>query len=218
LLLGILVDDRRDPKERTTVLAEQGTILKRQGGTFLVLENGNVQRQQAGERDPNFVVFDRYAFDLSRFSSSERTVNYSVREQYLWELAAPNPENPIYKLQPGQFRAEFHDRIMAPLYPLAFIVIAYAFLGAPRTTRQSRSLSLIAAISCIAALRLIGFGSNVLGVQMPAALAVQYAVLAFTAGFGLYAIGRGVIIEPPAFVTNAMQALIERFMPRAEAT
>ncbi len=217
LLLGILVDDRRDPKEHTTVLAEQGTILKSQGGTFLILENGNVQRQQTGERDPNFVVFDRYAFDLSRFSGSEKTVNYSVREQFLWELAAPNPENPIYKLQPGQFRAEFHDRIMAPLYPLAFIVIVYAFLGAPRTTRQSRSLSLVSAICSIAALRLIGFGSNVMGVQMPFALAVQYVVLALATGFGIYAIGRGAIIEPPAFVANAIQSLATRFMPRAEA-
>src|SRR5690606_15337332 len=39
VLLGILVDDRRNPKERSTFLAEQGTILKDERGTFLVLEN-----------------------------------------------------------------------------------------------------------------------------------------------------------------------------------
>ena len=30
----------------------------------------------------------------------------------------------------------------APLYPFAFVLIAFAFLGAPRTTRQSRAWSI----------------------------------------------------------------------------
>ena len=43
-LLGVFVDDRRNPKEHATFLAEQGTILKDERGTFLVLETGSVQR------------------------------------------------------------------------------------------------------------------------------------------------------------------------------
>ena len=41
---------------------------------------------------------------------------------------------------------------MAPFYPLAFVVIAYAYLGAPRTTRQSRTLSMLGAIGGVALL------------------------------------------------------------------
>src|ERR1700693_5339554 len=65
-LLGIFIDDRRDPKERVTFLAEQGDIITRDTGTYLLLADGSVQRQQTGERDPNIVLFDRYAFDLSK--------------------------------------------------------------------------------------------------------------------------------------------------------
>ncbi len=40
---------------------------------------------------------------------------------------------------------------MAPFYPIAFTVIAFAYLGAPRTTRQSRTISMIGAIGGVAA-------------------------------------------------------------------
>src|SRR5689334_4725449 len=76
-LLGIFVDDRRDPNEHSTFLAEQGEIVKNHNGTFLVLENGSVQRASTGQRDPTIVVFERYAFDLSRLTGGVQTFNLS---------------------------------------------------------------------------------------------------------------------------------------------
>ena len=73
LLVGIFIDDRRDPKERVTIIAERGTMLKNDEGSFLILEDGNLQRFEAGRRDPALVVFDRNAFDMSKFSSAAAT-------------------------------------------------------------------------------------------------------------------------------------------------
>lgn len=210
LLVGLLVDDRRDERERVTILAEQGEILKNESGSFLVLQNGSFQRHESKQRDPSIVQFDRHAFDLSQFTGGPQVIRYSVRERYLWELMWPDTSDPMYQAQPGQFRAEFHDRILAPVYPFAFLVIAYVYLGAPRTTRQSRAWSMLAVIGGVATLRLIGFVSTVFGVNVPAALLLQYIAIAATLGFGLFAISRGVIIEPPAFLLNAVNALIER--------
>ncbi len=89
LLVGIFVDDRRDPKEHATYLAEQGEIVKNDNGSFLVLEGGSIQRIQAGQRDPRIVTFDRYAFDLSKFTGGPQSVVYTVREKYIWELLWP---------------------------------------------------------------------------------------------------------------------------------
>src|SRR6185437_16061372 len=152
-LLGILIDDQRDPAERFTILAEAGDLLENSKGTFLILQNGSVQRQEAKQPDPNMVVFDRYAFDLSRFSGGPQTVKYSIRERYLWQLIWPDPTDQIYVEQPAQFRAELHDRLVAPLYPLIFVVLAFVYLGAPRTNRQSRTLSLVGAIGAVALVR-----------------------------------------------------------------
>jgi lipopolysaccharide export system permease protein len=217
LLVGILLDDRRDEKERVTILAEQGEILKNDTGSFLVLENGSIQRQDVKQRDPSIVQFDRYAFDLSQFTGGTQVIKYSVRERYLWELIWPDTSDPVYQAQPGQFRAEFHDRMMAPLYPIAFAVVAYAFLGAPRTTRQSRAWSMLAVIGWVGGIRLVGFVSTVFGVNVPAMLAAQYLVAFGAIAFGLFAISRGLIIEPPAYVLNAVNAVIERVAKRAAA-
>src|SRR5262249_2892543 len=78
-LAGIVVDDSRNPKERVTIVAEHGEMLENDRGTYLVLESGNVQRHEAGQRDPAIVVFERYAFDLSRFTGgSNQPVKYSI--------------------------------------------------------------------------------------------------------------------------------------------
>jgi lipopolysaccharide export system permease protein len=216
-LLGIFIDDPRDPKERVTILAEQGEILKHERSVFLVLENGTVQRHETGQRDPTIVLFDSYAFDLSRLSLAPRSIKYSVRERYLWELFKPVPGDPVFGDQPDQIRAEFHDRLTAPLYPLAFIVVTYAYLGAPRTTRQGRTMSMLAAIGAIFALRGLGFAGTLFGVHAPIALLLPYLALLAAFVLGYLAISRGLIIEPPPFIANAVSAFMERVAQRTGA-
>jgi lipopolysaccharide export system permease protein len=213
-LAGIFLDDRRNPNERITVLAEIGELLDNSSGTFLVLQKGVVQRYEATQRDPAMVAFDRYAFDLSQFAGGAQAVKYSIRERYLWQLLFPDPKDQFYIEQPDQFRAELHDRLIAPFYPIAFVVIAYAYLGAPRTTRQSRTLSMVAAIGGVALLRLIGFVSTVFGAAVPWMLALQYLAMATAIGVGLYVIRRGLILEPPAFITDWLATLTERLNQR----
>jgi lipopolysaccharide export system permease protein len=216
-LLGIFIDDQRDPKERATILAERGNIVKNQRGLFLVLESGSVHRHETGQRDPTLVLFDSYGFDLSSLTSGTQSIRYSVRERYLWELYDPAATDKEFIDQPDQIRAEFHDRITAPLYPLAFAVLVFAYLGAPRTTRQGRTLSLLGAIGVVSTLRGVGFVGMIAGVHTPAALLLPYLALVATFVLGYFAISRGVIIEPPAFITNAIAALMESIARRTGA-
>jgi len=207
LLAGLLMDDRRDPLVRVTIVAELGEMVKNENGSYLLLQNGSIQRYEAKQRDPSIVVFDRYAFDLSQFGGTPTVVKYSVRERYLWQLISPDTDDPLYKEAPGQFRAELHERLLAPLYPFAFVLIAFAFLGAPRTTRQSAAWSLGAVILSVAWLRLIGFTCTVLTVKYPVAALVQYTAVFGAMAASLYAISSGLIIEPPAVLTRAVSTI-----------
>src|SRR4051794_195886 len=201
-LLGIFIDDRRDPNERATSLAEYGEIVETGRGTFLVLINGSVQRMESGRPDPTIVKFERYAFDLSRFAGGPQLGALGVRERNLWDVAFPDPNDPTYKQVPTHFRAELHDRLAAPIYPIAFTVLCFSILGAPRTSRQSREISIIMTVVMIGALRLTGFACNVLASQTVGAVYVLWGSIMLTFVVGAYMIANGVVLEPPAFLTN----------------
>ncbi|HEY5378428.1 MAG TPA: LPS export ABC transporter permease LptF [Pseudolabrys sp.] len=216
-LLGIFLDDRRNPSERTTIMSGTGELIDNDKGTFLILQKGIVQRHAINQRDPAMVAFDRYAFDLSQFAAGAQAIKYSIRERYLSQLMFPDPKDPLYIEQPKQFRAELYDRLASPLYPLAFTIIAFAYLGAPRTNRQSRTLSILGAVGGVALLRLIGFVSTIFGATFPWLLPMQYVAIVLACGGGLYVIRTGVILEPPAFVTDAITALTDRLTRRLAA-
>lgn len=204
VLAGIFVDDRRDPKERISIIADRGTVLNNERGSFLVLQDGHLERFETGKQEPALVTFDRYAFDMSKFSQRSSDVVYGIRERYLWELFAPAPDDPMYKQLPGQFRADLHDRLMAPLYPFAFAALTFAFLGTPRTTRQSRNFSIANAILAVFGLRMIGFACSVMAVKSPVAVLVQYLMLALAIGASVWIILVGTVIEPPARIVEAI--------------
>jgi lipopolysaccharide export system permease protein len=209
-LFGIMIDDRRIAGERSTFLAEEGSIVKQDGGTFLLLNNGSIQRLEKGHVDPRIVLFDRYVFDLSRFASGGRPSGAPLppRERYLWQLLYPDPDDSLVKAR--HFRAELHERLLAPLYPLAFVVLAFAAIGGPRTTRQSRGFAIALAIGCVASLRIIGFACIVFSLHTPAAIEVLYGLVILAIGLGVLAIRRGFTIEPPVLLTKLLLAISER--------
>jgi lipopolysaccharide export system permease protein len=204
VLSGIFVDDRRDPKERVTIIADHGTVLKNESGSYLILEDGNLERFEVGKRDPALVAFGRYAFDMSKFSNHGRDVALGIRERYIWELLSPPADDPIFQQLSGQFRAELHDRFMAPVYPFAFAVLTFAFLGTPRTTRQSRNFSIGGSIFAVFGLRMVGFACSVMTVKTPGAALVQYSMLFGSIAIGLWMILGGIVVEPPAALMEAI--------------
>ena len=207
LLLGIFIDDRRDPKEHTTILAQNGEVVKNGTGAFLLLENGSVQTVEAGQTDPRIVTFQRYAFDLSNFAGGPRNIVYSAHEKFFWDLFSP-----VDAQQHNDYRADIYDRLASPLYPIVFAVLAYMFLGPPQTTRQSRALAVVGMIGALTIVRLTGFVSVIVGVHMPIALSVQFVVIAGALVVGLWRISRGTAVEP-APVMAKLAALMTKWIP-----
>ena len=55
------------------------------------------------------------------------------------------------------------------------------------------------------------------GVHTPLALVLPYLALAAASVLGYLAISRGVIIEPPAMITESINAIVERTAQRSKA-
>jgi lipopolysaccharide export system permease protein len=159
------------------------------------------------------VKFDRDAFDMSKFGKI--TPNHSApRERYITELLWPDPNDAAYASNPGQYRVELHERLLGPLYPFAFVALTFAFLGAPRTTRQSRAFSIATAITAVGWVRIAGFACAVLSLQNPAITYFQYVLLAVVLAFSAYIVRNVIILEPPAGLTDSITRLTERLTRR----
>ncbi|MDQ0468312.1 LPS export ABC transporter permease LptF [Labrys wisconsinensis] len=180
-LLGIFVQDARAKDQTLTYIAERGQIVDSATGMLLVLDKGSVQRQLAGgASDASIVVFERYAFDLSQLVDDPDVTRYKPRELYTSELWDPDTTDPQYAANVGRFRSELVERFVAPLYPVAFMLVALAALGQARTTRQSRSAAVALAIVVIVVVRIAGFAGQTWSARSPTGAVAPFAVLVVT--------------------------------------
>jgi lipopolysaccharide export system permease protein len=108
-------------------------------------------------------------------------------------------------------RAELHDRILAPLYPIVIAVLTFAYLGPPRTTRQGRTTSVLFAIGAVTILRGSGFVGVLAAVRSPAALIAPYTMVLVALCFGYWVISREVVFETPAFLMAAIDKVGQIF-------
>lgn len=76
----------------------------------------------------------------------------------------------------GRFRAELHDRLTNPLYPVATLAIAFAALGNPRTTRQGRGQAIFGAVVALIVMRITGFAAASFAVRSAYGVPLMYLV------------------------------------------
>ena len=178
-LLGLLVQDERDPKQVMSYLAERGRIISNDDGSYLVMFDGYVHRFNAEDADKGvqIIAFDQNMLDISEFSpKGDDEKGLKPRERYIGDLVSPDPNDRIAKTNYGQLRSELHERLSTPLYPLAFVVIAIALLGHARTTRESRWAQILMAFGIALALRVAGLTANNLVTLNAWAVGLVYAV------------------------------------------
>jgi lipopolysaccharide export system permease protein len=208
VLVGVFIDDQRNPAERINILANSGVVQKTEKGSFLVLSDGNLQRYQDAKKDPIIVAFKSYAFDMSQFSQAPQTYNYNARERFVGELISPPANDPVAQKNIGQFRAELHDRILAGIYPFAFVALAFAFLGPPRTTRQGRNFAISVLILTVLIVRIGGYACSTIAVADPIAIVIQYILILSVGGLSCWMILKGIVIDAPANLMTRIRSLL----------
>lgn len=211
-MLGIFMQDRREPGRTMVYLAERGQISEANGQSYLVLENGSVHRQEPNSRDSSIVAFERYAIDLSAFGQEVGEVVYKPRERSTAQLLFPDGADPLYQFQIGRFRAELHDRLSAWLYPLAMMLIAFAALGNAQTTRQGRGMAIALSVVAVGGLRIIGFAATSASVRSEFAVLWIYAAPVVAILLSLAFIFQG---QPLRALWTGSQGAIRRSAPAA---
>lgn len=174
-LSGIFLQDKRDVNLTTSYFAEAGQIVKNANGSFLIMDNGMLYRNAPDGKESQ-VQFVRYAIDLSDITSDKAKLNYKPRERRTSELMAPTGTDEVSRFMVGRFRAELHDRFIAPLYAFVMPLLALAFMGKARTTRQNRLQILLLAVGIALSLRIFGFAASGMAARSMTGVFLGYGV------------------------------------------
>jgi lipopolysaccharide export system permease protein len=156
-LLGIFIQDSRDPELVLVYVAERGRIVAGKDSNYLVLENGSVQRETHRSQDASIVAFQRYALDLTQLAPGNDEIVFQPHERLTSDLIFSYIDHKETSVVETRIAGELADRFSTPLFTFAFAAIALAALGKPRTTRTSAVTGIVSAILFGALIRVSGF-------------------------------------------------------------
>lgn len=152
-LKGILAHDNRDLDNPVTMMAESGSLRRTDEGPHIVLENGNRQVVDVKNGRLQMLYFDKYSFNLSQFETASKERALDRREQTIPELF--NPASHLPARTQRTYIAEAHQRLVYPLYSIAFVLVALAALLSGEFSRRGQVKRVIVAIFCVASLQII---------------------------------------------------------------
>ncbi|MEE8500167.1 MAG: LPS export ABC transporter permease LptF [Kiloniellales bacterium] len=173
-LRGILVHDTRDAARPVTMMAERGALVRSEQGPRVVMVNGNRQQVERGGGRLSLLYFDRYTVELSQLQGSIGARWREPRERYLAELLYPS-DDPADRRRYNKLIAEGHQRLVAPLYVLAFVMIALAALLSGELNRRGQFRRVLAALLCVAALESLSLALHDLATRSLTVVPAMYA-------------------------------------------
>jgi lipopolysaccharide export system permease protein len=173
---GILVHDNRDLTKPITYIAETGVLAQTPVGARLIMLKGNIERAEESGSKLSVLKFDRYVFDLDEYAGQPRASERETSERYLSELLEPQLTGMNQDARRGVYQAEAHNRLSAPLYCLAFALIALAATAKGHMARASYALRLSGAALMGALLRLLGYAAQGTAARNPQFLPVLYLI------------------------------------------
>jgi lipopolysaccharide export system permease protein len=184
-VVGLLINDNREPHRPVTILAERGLFADTPAGSRIVMVNGNRQQFDPETGKLSLLTFDRYTLDLDSLHDAPIVRFREAQERFLDELFFPAADiHPALRLS---FIIEAHQRILIPLSALSFSVIPLACLLPGEFNRRGQLKRALLAIVLAFLFELLGIGVNDLASRAAAAIPLMYAtgLLPFVLGLGL---------------------------------
>jgi len=155
-LQDVLIHDARDPEAKSTHMAKTGRLLRSERSTSLILYNGTVQTPLS-DGSLDIIDFETYQLDLSDIAALDNVLRLKSTDKFLHQLLRPDPRDYITPKSRREYAAEGHARLAAPLWNVALVLLALAFIlrGQHSKLGNGRKIAVCAATGFV--LRLIGF-------------------------------------------------------------
>lgn len=159
-MFGVYVQDERDPQQTVTYTAERAVLVRDGDETRMVMFDGIAQSAEPGVIDTISILrFQQLAYDLTRLGAKARERARKPSEMYVPRLLSITEEEG-WPRPLGDYRAEAHEAMSAPLYLLALPLLGVAFILSSGFRRQGFARRIALAAVAGLALRLIGLAAK----------------------------------------------------------
>lgn len=201
----VFVNDERNPNESLTFTAGRGMLIQHAGGSFLVLQAGDLVRGNRMGTNGSVVNFETYALDLSQLGAADAAPVYRAMERSTFLLMDPGSGESETASSPQRVRAEIHDRMVSPLYTLVFTFMALGFLSRPTTSRGNRGSAIAAVVVLCLVFRAGGFAAMAVSRSVEGAVPFMYGIPLVGIAIGIYVTGRTSAPQAPPLVAAMLQ-------------
>lgn len=182
---GILINDERNPVNKSTVSAEHGRIVYTDKGPRIILVNGS--RQEVNRQTHQFtsVIFDRYSVDFGAKETKARK-EAGVREKTMYELltARSNPE--LTDKEVNRWIVEGNKRITTPLLNVVFALLACTGLLVGNFNRRGQVKIVSMSVTAMVIIQALDLAFGNLAAKHLSLLPLVYLNLLIPFGICLY--------------------------------
>jgi lipopolysaccharide export system permease protein len=184
-VVGLLINDSRNPERQVTIVAERGAFVDSPAGSRIVMMNGNRQQFDTQTRKLSLLTFDTYTLDLDTVRDAPVIRFREAQERFLGELFFPPPD--VEGMLRHGFLVEAHQRILIPVSAFSFSLIPLACLLPGQINRRGQLKRVLLAIAIAFLFELVDLGVDSVAARHLAAIPLMYAVelLPLLIGFGI---------------------------------
>lgn len=160
-MAGIFIHDMREKEAPVTYSADRAALVRTAEGPRVVMLDGAAQRYDAAGAALSTLRFDTFTYDLAPLMQADPARARKPSEHYAATLVDPPAElraQPRFRL--GEFVAEGHEQLSAPLYGLVLPLLALATLVLSPWRRRGLAGAIWLAIGLGLGLRLLGVAAK----------------------------------------------------------
>lgn len=178
-MADVMIRDARGGDENArTYTSKTGIISRQSQSAILTLDDGTIQQlEENGRLNP--ITFESYQIDLSSILTIDSNFRLKSDDRFLHELVRPDPREFLDRKTKRNLLSEGHSRLATPLYNIALVLLALAFLirGEFQKMGYGRRIAFCASLGFL--IRLSGFGIQAAASGDPAYNILQYLFPAF---------------------------------------
>ncbi len=148
-LLGILIYNASQEDKPVFFMAEKGILFNKEEGGHILLLKGSRQEKDLRTGKPSVLYFDQYVIDTREKASDDKKSTRSLKahERNMEDLL--NPKGPLSSSARLAFLSAAHQRLITPLYALAFGLLGVSIMILGPFNRKRRTGKIL--LACLIA-------------------------------------------------------------------